>query len=94
MSQATCGSNYEIQGLDQDTFATAANPVDTLIYDPGTVALTNDGTITGRLVAGSFGSSLTNELSFTYASAGSVPGTSNQPSGGLTPVDQYVVSSS
>jgi hypothetical protein len=93
MSQATCGTNYEIQGLNQETFGTASNPIDTLVYDPCTVSLTNNGVFTGQLVAGSFGSALTNELSFTYASVGAVPGTTNGQAGGLTPVDQYVVSS-
>jgi hypothetical protein len=93
MSQATCGSNYEIQGLNQETFGTTTNPIDTLVYDPCTVSLTNNGVFTGQLVAGSFGSALTNELSFTYASVGAVPGTTNGQAGGLTPVDQYVMSS-
>jgi hypothetical protein len=92
MSQATCGSNYEIQGSDQEAFGTSSNPVHTLIYDPCTVALTNAGVITGQMVAGSFGTSLTDELSFTYASAGTLPGTTGSGTG-LTVVDQYVESS-
>jgi hypothetical protein len=92
MSQATCGTNYEIEGQNQETFGTATNPIDTLIYDPCTVLLSNDGVITGQLVAGSFGSSLSNELDFTYTSVGSVPGTANE-AGGVSPVEEYVQSS-
>lgn len=93
MSQATCGSNYEIQGSNQENFGTTSNPLVTLVYDPCTVAFTNDGSFTGQAVAGSFGTSITNQLSFNYASVGSVPG-STSSAGGLTAVDQYVVSSS
>jgi hypothetical protein len=47
---------------------------------------------TGQLLGDSFGTSLTDNLNFTNASVG-VPGTTNGQAGGLTPVDQDVVSS-
>ncbi len=91
MSLSSCGTNYEIQGTNQEAFGTTSYPINTLIYDPCILAFNNDGAITGQIVGGSFGTSLTNQLNFTYASVGSVPGTSNGQSG-LTPVDQYVAS--
>jgi hypothetical protein len=51
-----------------------SQPLDVLIYDPCTVSFTNDGSLSGQVVAGNLGSSVTNEFNFTYVSPGSVPG--------------------
>jgi hypothetical protein len=88
----SCGTSYEIQGENQESFGTTSNPLYTLVYDPCEVAFTNNGTLTGQMVVGGFGS-LTNNFSFTYVNPGTAPGVANSQ-GSMTPLDQYVVSSS
>lgn len=92
-SFVTCNSNYEIQGENQESFGVATtNPLDVFIYDPCDVSFTNNGTFTGQMVVGGFGS-LTNQFDFTYVNPGTPPGAANSQ-GSLTPLDQYVLSSS
>jgi hypothetical protein len=91
MSVSTCGSNYAITAQNQEEFGTSSDPVDTLIYDPCDVSFTNNGTLTGQIVAGDL-SSVTNNLNFSFLASGSIPGTTNSQ-GSLTPLDQYVISS-
>jgi hypothetical protein len=93
MSLSTCGSNYEIVGQNQEYFGTTANPLDVLIYDPCEVYFTNGGTLTGQIVAGTLGASITNQFNFTFVNPGTAPGTTSSATG-LTALDQYVVSSS
>jgi hypothetical protein len=93
MSLATCSSNSEIEGENQESFGTTSYPLDVLIYDPCIVSFTNNGTMTGQIVAGSLGASITNQFNFTYVNPGSAPGSTSTATG-LTALDQYVVSSS
>jgi hypothetical protein len=96
LNQSACGSpdsSYEIEGENQESFGVTGSPLDVLIYDPCEVYFTNNGTLTGQIVAGSLGSSITNQFNFTYVNPGSAPGTTSTATG-LTALDQYVVSSS